>query len=199
MRVSVCVATRRPGWARRMCGRSNGHAMCRRSGSNNAKNDICGHLQRRPLLRQWKVLDQCRPPGYPCQPKVWYHPPIPATTNEGVKPCQIYHGLESLTRQSPSVLWPLPNSLNSDPRWRFLLLSKGRIFWFCRFAYGPRPRAGTPSDDRLVWKRGLLRQEWDDQLCLATSLSNHGVSEQYVRWTAKQRSILWQSISRATS
>jgi hypothetical protein len=144
MRVSVCVVTRRPRWARRMCGRPNGHAMCRRSGSNNAKNDICGHLQRRPLLRQWKVLDQCRPPRYPCQPKVWYHPPIPATTNEGVKPCQIYHGLESLTRPSPSVLWPLPNSLNSDPRWRFLLLSKGRISWFCRFAYGLRaPRGGV--------------------------------------------------------
>jgi hypothetical protein len=37
--------------------------------------------------------------------------------------------------------------------------SKGRILWFYWFAYGSRPRAGTSSDDRLVWKRGLMRQE----------------------------------------
>jgi hypothetical protein len=34
----------------------------------------------------------------------------------------------------------------------------------------PRLRTGTSSDDRLVWKRGPMRQEWDGRLYSATSL-----------------------------
>jgi hypothetical protein len=39
IRAGACVAARQPGWARRVCGRPaggpDGHAVCRRFGSNN--------------------------------------------------------------------------------------------------------------------------------------------------------------------
>jgi hypothetical protein len=40
IRAGACVAARQPGWARRECGGPDGHAMCRRSGSNRWINSI---------------------------------------------------------------------------------------------------------------------------------------------------------------
>jgi hypothetical protein len=55
MDTGACVAARQPGWARRMCaGGPNGHAMCRRSGSNNWYQSQVG-----PVHSQTNLGSQC--------------------------------------------------------------------------------------------------------------------------------------------
>jgi hypothetical protein len=54
MHAGACVAARWPGWTRRVCGRSDGHAMCRRSGSNNWYQNQVG-----PVYSQKNLGSQC--------------------------------------------------------------------------------------------------------------------------------------------
>jgi hypothetical protein len=54
IRAGACVASRQPVWARRVCGGPDGHAMCRRSGSNNWYQSQVG-----PVHSQTNLGSQC--------------------------------------------------------------------------------------------------------------------------------------------